>query len=207
MTDTLSDIDPESLVDGLELTDDGKFVLHYGNEASVRRALARLARACGWAVVREEVVVPGWGRIDLVLAQTVNAAPYIVELKLELTKPAAIRKAFQQVDGYSRWWTANKGQRSTPLLAACVVDVEAIQPAADAYLHVHLASVSRLMDLLHTDSMAMPMQVELANDRLAELERQVAVHRAARDALLSPLPSSNFADLVGTWFGAWPGGS
>jgi hypothetical protein len=101
------------------------------SETDLRRSLASVAYAYGWDV-REEVVIPGWGRIDIVLGDTDGT--YLVELKIELTKPARIRKAFQQADGYGRWWAANVGRPADTILVGLEVDAAALATVADAYL-------------------------------------------------------------------------
>jgi hypothetical protein len=101
------------------------------SETDLRRSLASVAYAYGWDV-REEVVIPGWGRIDIVLDAPDET--YLVELKIDLTKPARIRRAFQQADGYGRWWAANVGRPTDTILVGSKVDEAAVAVVADAYL-------------------------------------------------------------------------
>jgi len=101
------------------------------SETDLRRSLASVAYAYGWDV-REEVVIPGWGRIDIVLDAPDET--YLVELKIDLTKPARIRRAFQQADGYGRWWAANVGRPTDTILVGSKIDEAAVAVVADAYL-------------------------------------------------------------------------
>lgn len=72
----------------------------YATESTLRDALADFAHAYGWDATTEHHI-PGWGRPDLYL--TAPDSPTIaVEIKLALAKPAAIRRAFQQADVYSK---------------------------------------------------------------------------------------------------------
>lgn len=89
------------------------------SEADMQQSLADLAHAYGWFVTRE-VAIPGWGRLDLVLAPTlIETDKYhiVIETKTEIRRPAQARKAFQQADGYARW-IASQGYRSRVILTA-----------------------------------------------------------------------------------------
>lgn len=128
---------------------EGRTWVRFNNEAELRRALATIAHGYGW-LVEEEVVVPGWGRIDLVLRQSELSHPRLVELKLDLRKPSAIRRAFQQADGYGRWWVQHHCEPATVTLAGADVDAEAMDPVARAYPEVGWRTVSDLMARLCT---------------------------------------------------------
>lgn len=122
----------DSLFGGITLGDDDFPTVYLAkSETALRRSLASVAYAYGWDV-REEVVIPGWGRIDIVL--DAPGETYLIELKIELTKPARIRRAFQQADGYGRWWVANVGRPTDTFLVGAEVDEAAIAAIADAYL-------------------------------------------------------------------------
>lgn len=101
------------------------------SEADLRRSLASVAHAYGW-LVDEEVVVPGWGRIDLILRDGFGH-PRLVELKLELTKPARIRRGLQQADGYGRWWTQKYGQAVNTYLVGLDFNRTEVDALATAY--------------------------------------------------------------------------
>lgn len=177
----------EILADGLSIANsESGFHLTYTDEASVRRALARLARALGWAVVREEVVIPGWGRIDLLLrARSEDSIPYLVEIKLDLSKPANVRRAFQQVDGYGRWWEMQHGGPSYPILTSCTGSAELILSVGDAYPAVRYASVQRLMTTLLMGIASSPAdRLGIARARLEQAEKELQIQRRAVDLLV-----------------------
>ncbi len=173
----------EILADGLSLGGPkNPFHLTYTDEVSVRRALARLARAYGWAVVREEVVVPGWGRIDLLLqAASDQSMPLLVEIKLDLSRPAAIRRAFQQTDGYGRWWEKQTGAASRPLLTYCTGNAELIESVGDAYPAVRHQPVGDFMFTLCASQDSPAERRDLARSRLAQAERELAIQRRCAD--------------------------
>ncbi len=176
------------LVDGIEVTATGSFRLHYTDEASVRRGFARLARASGWFEVQEELVVPGWGgRIDLFLRADRASAPYVLEFKVDLTLPANIRRAFQQVDGYSRWWTAEHGEESIPILVACKQDGPALSRIADVYPQVTYWGVGALINRIVAGGLrpddASCHRARIAMQRVHLLEQELRVHRAALAAV------------------------
>lgn len=111
------------------------------SETEMRRSLASIAHAYGWDV-REEVVIPRWGRIDIVLEA---GATYLIELKMDLTKPAKIRRAFQQADGYGRWWANNHGRSVSTLLVGAEMDQSAIDVVADTYYAVWARSIPSII--------------------------------------------------------------
>ena len=176
-------------VDGIEVAADGGFRLHYTNESSVRRGLARLARAAGWFEVREEVAIPGWGTIDLLLRSARGEAPVLLELKLDLTRPATVRKAFQQIDGYSRGWTAEHGEQSIPILSACKQDIATVDRISLAYPQVSYKPVSAILGYLAQAPGAVPVRYEAAVQRAAVLRRELALHDAAVEAVRRYLPA------------------
>lgn len=167
------------LVDGVE-TLDNDFELHYTDEFSVRRGLARLAYAYGWAVVREEVVIPGWGRVDLLLQETdEDDWPYLIEIKLDLSRPSTIRRAYQQADGYGRWWEQTHGGGSYPILAAVTIDVDHMNSIGSVYPSVQwrtVSSMTRLLCGLGDDCAGRKVR---AAARLAQVEAELVLHRAA----------------------------
>lgn len=167
-------------VDGLAVLDDG-FHLSYTDEASVRTGLARLARGLGWGVVREEVVIPGWGRVDLLLHEVCELDwPYLIEIKLDLTRPSVIRRAFQQADGYRRWWRQEYSQHCHPILAAVKFDAVAVGRVATAYREVTPIGVGSLMAKLPNFGWRQRQRAACAKRRVQLLEAELGLHRAAQ---------------------------
>jgi len=130
----------------------------FRNESDMRSGIARAAEAYGW-IAREEVEVRGWGRIDIVLRAVPGPVdsriapefvPLLVELKVDLRKPSDVRKAYQQVDGYSRWWAKEKGEPNTPVLCAHRADEDLIRSIGDAYPNVAYRSVEQVLRGLRT---------------------------------------------------------
>lgn len=117
-------------------------VVSYRTEADMRRGLAKLAFAYGWNV-QEEVVIPVWGRIDLVLRDTAPGS-ILIELKRSLAKPSEVRRGFQQADGYGRWWTTNRGEPAQVILSAGSATVD-IAPVATAYPEVRFLLLGQVM--------------------------------------------------------------
>lgn len=163
---------PKNVKPRVSIREDGLFYVSWSNEAELRAGLARVARAYGWWV-REEVVVPGWGRIDLVLRRAVTAKPFLVELKLALNKPNEVRRAFQQADGYGRWWTQHHGEANTPIVCSSKPNMDIIQPVADAYPAVPYRSVKSLLRGL--------LWWEVDRDRLEAARSRVADARRELD--------------------------
>lgn len=152
------------------------------SETDLRRSLASVAYAYGWGV-QEEVVIPGWGRIDILLSAAQQT--FLVELKIDLTKPASIRRAFQQADGYGRWWTNNKGTPADVFLCAAEMDDAAIASVAAAYPMVGPKSVGNLLGFL-----------EYGGTRSGRSARAIrAKVRAARAALVSEFHAAAAARL------------
>lgn len=145
-------------------------------EADLRRNLATFAHAFGW-LVQEEVVVPGWGRIDLVLRDGVSVTR-LVELKLDLTKPARIRRAFQQADGYGRWWTQSYDMPADVSLVGARLDREACAPVMGAYPSVGCTDVPGLMGLIKFSG-SRRMRLTRAARRVEAVDQVAAVCRTA----------------------------
>ncbi|KND45333.1 hypothetical protein IQ64_07600 [Streptomyces stelliscabiei] len=165
----------------------------YSTEADARTAFRQLAEAYGW-LAREEVVIPGWGRIDLVLRSTEAASPVLIELKKELKKPSEIRKAFQQADGYGRWWALHKDESVTSLLVGMECDWAQVQPVADAYPQVKSLSGAGFMTNLFNWRLDPGTRAPRARERLASLEALLAIHRLAveemdTESTQSPYPT------------------
>lgn len=129
----------------VRMISDCGFGIRYRSESDLRASLAEVAALFGWDV-EEEVVVPGWGRIDLVLRPSRVAKPYLVELKLALKKPNEVRRAFQQADGYGRWWTKEKGEANTPLVVADAPNLSIVTPVADAYPAIPFRTVDDFLN-------------------------------------------------------------
>lgn len=127
----------------LRLSESGHPVLTYNSEADIRINLAKLAYAYGWDV-EQEVVIPGWGRIDLVVSDT-SPGSILIELKLALNKPSEVRRGFQQADGYGRWWVANRGEPAQAVLAAADASAGLVAPVAVAYPEVQFHLVNHVM--------------------------------------------------------------
>lgn len=160
----------------LRMSDHGAPVINFASEAELRTGLAKLAFAYGWQV-REEVVIPGWGRIDLVL-HDYSPTSYLIELKQSLTKPSDIRKAFQQADGYGRWWTTNREQPAQVILAAAEARDSLIKPVAAAYPEVQYLDAGHVMDGLAVWG-APEARVLTAGRRSSDLAALLQVHEYA----------------------------
>lgn len=149
-------------------------------EADLRRSLASVAYAYGWDV-REEVVIPGWGRIDIVL--DAPGETYLIELKVDLTKPARIRRAFQQADGYGRWWTNNIGRAADVILVGAKMDDPAVSAVADAYYTVVPRSVGSLIYFLENGGHAKDARALRARGRASRAAFVATFHQIAADRL------------------------
>lgn len=132
---------------GIRLDAEHGPIVSYRTEADMRAGLAKLAYAFGWTV-REEVVIPVWGRIDLVLCDSAPGS-ILIELKRALTKPSEVRRGFQQADGYGRWWVANNGEPAQVILAAGAASVD-VAPVATAYPEVRFLLIGQVMAGLAT---------------------------------------------------------
>lgn len=159
----------------------GLFQVRYQSEADLRRALANLARLCGW-LVEEEVVVPGWGRIDIVLREDPTTPPRLVELKLELLKPSQVRRGFQQADGYGRWWTKTKEEPAETYLVAAEHAKEHVSSIGDAYPSVEFLPVPHFMTSLWVWGDT-TLRASCAADQLAEMQTWVEMQSRAVDLL------------------------
>jgi hypothetical protein len=166
----------------LWLNEDRAPVIHYGSETAMRQGLAKLAYAYGWSVT-EEVVIPGWGRIDLALAEPGEFRAILIELKQRLDKPADIRRAFQQADGYGRWWVGNRDEPAQVILSAGAAKTELIQPVAAAYPEVRFQTLGQVMAGLLTWGRP-GSRLFAASHREQELTELLAVHRYVNDELL-----------------------
>lgn len=165
----------------VHMTSDGRPQIQYRSEADIRRGLANLAYAYGWDV-RQEVVIPGWGRIDLVLS---DGAPgsILIELKADLATARDVRRGFQQADGYGRWWRTNRDEPATAILAAAAVTENIIGPVASAYPEVGFHLVGEVMDgLAHWGDI--DSRRFAATKRLENQEQLLRVHQYATDRLL-----------------------
>lgn len=130
------------------LHDDERFEVTYRDEHSLQESLKELAHAHGW-VTESEVVVPGWGRIDLILHEShAKEFSWVIELKTDLTRLSTIRKAFQQADGYARW-LATQGVNRRVVLAAAEVDFSLANDLAYGYRDsVQLVSAGMLVNTI-----------------------------------------------------------
>lgn len=181
---------------GVRAGDNGGLRVGLGiNEATLRRNLASAAHAYGW-LVEEEVVVPGWGRIDIIIRDGV-AAPVLIELKLDLTKPARIRRAFQQTDGYGRWWAQERGEAVDTILVGAKVDSAAMTAVHRAYPHVGWTNAGGLLQEFadRGNDDARIVRRRRCVDRLAELRGLVSAYEAAREAL----PADPVYDVLGAF--------
>lgn len=153
------------------------------SEARIRTALASLSFLHGWDV-QEEVVVPGWGRIDLILRDGVSA-PTLIELKIDMTKPARVRKAFQQADGYGRWWTECKRETPNVVLIGVDVDSAILDPVASAYLSVHCMAIGLFIGFLETGGTkaGRSKRAEVMRARRAGANRLAELHRVAEESV------------------------
>lgn len=150
--------------------------LLYTGEIEARKGIAAWARALGW-IVREELVIPGWGRIDIVLRDSEESWPFLIELKLSLCKPAEIRKAFQQADGYGRWWS-QQGEPNTVIVVGLTIDEAAVGLVQDAYPAIAGVSAARLLHGL--PELGTPrLRLERSQARLVEVARSLAIHQLA----------------------------
>lgn len=84
--------------------DKRRLFMQYASEDQLRDSLAEWAWLAGWEVDTERHL-PRWGRLDLAVA--CPAVSVVAEIKTELERPSAIRRAFQQTDGYRKVLPAN----------------------------------------------------------------------------------------------------
>lgn len=157
---------------GLRLDTENGPIISYRTEADMRRGLAKLAYAFGWNV-QEEVVIPVWGRVDLVLWDS-SPGSILIELKRTLAKPSEVRRGFQQADGYGRWWVTNRGEPAQVILAAGAASVD-VAPVAAAYPEVRYLLVGQVMAGLITWGNP-SLRLGVASERADELFRLFEVH-------------------------------
>jgi hypothetical protein len=163
----------------LEADADRMVIKHWTCEADFRRQLARLAFVYGWDV-REEVVIPGWGRIDIILDDADRPDyPILTELKLELRRPADVRRAYQQADGYGRWWKTTKGQMAEVVLTALDYDKDLVRSVGDAYPEVSFYPTGHYMGLLPQWRVKSTQRWMQARVRLEDARRALGVHELA----------------------------
>lgn len=160
--------------------------VRWSDETSLRKGLASIALAYGWTV-EEEVVVPGWGRIDIVLRNPGAGDVSLIELKLDLTKPAKIRRAFQQADGYGRWWASNRGSAANTYLVGAADAAALVGAAADLYPAVRYLNLSTFIGFLDFCGNR-ETRARVATRRRSELQAQIAIFDAAIAALETELP-------------------
>lgn len=172
--------------------EDGTFRFTYTDEASVRSVIAKVARAAGWFEVREEVQIPGWGTVDLVVRSAAGRPPVLIELKLELTRIANVRKAYQQVDGYTRGWRAVFGEDSVAMLSACQQDADSINRVGQAYPKVQRAPVRELINALIVMDERITERRDLSVARAADIRRELAFH----DAVLAQVERNALCEVT-----------
>lgn len=160
--------------------------IRWTDEASLRKGVAEIAWAYGWRV-EEEVVVPGWGRIDLILHDAGTGFTRIVELKLDLTKPAKVRRAFQQADGYDRWWAANRRTTCSTYLVSPNGEPGLLASTGHLYPAVGHLDLSTFLGLLAVWGARLARHAA-AVERLESLHAQVRLQQAAVARLISQPP-------------------
>ena len=166
------------------------------DESDLQRGMAEYAELHGWRA-QCETVIPGWGRLDLIL----HAAEYddyaaVIEFKTKLVKPSLIRKAFQQADGYKRWLEMNNKYFGVVWLSANEIDEAAANDAAYAYREsVRLIHPGVIMNFISASH-----RVE---DRVARarLVHERAIHRAriatrAHNQMLAHRHQTRLADAM-----------
>lgn len=169
-----------ALTRGLSIDEStGEPQISWRTEAHLRSALSMFAYLHGWST-REEVVIPGWGRIDLVLKDR-SPGSILIELKRDLSKPSEIRRAFQQADGYGRWWKTNMDEPATVYLAAATASDD-VAPVAEAYPEVGFRLIGDVMDGFTTWGQPLH-RVSAAAERRAATEQLLALHRYAHGRL------------------------
>lgn len=148
-------------------------------ETELRLSIASIAHAYGW-IVEEEVPVHDGGRIDIVLYDG-DRPHHLIELKLDLTKRARVRRAIQQIDGYGRWWAHKGGKPASTHLVGLTVDLPMAVGMADAYPSVNVFSVEQLLYGLRIwgDPCGRRFRRIVAAQRLADLQRVSGAYRAA----------------------------
>lgn len=168
---------------GITLQDDYVTIFKAPTENDLRRSLASVAHAYGWNV-SEEVVIPGWGRIDLIVEA---CETYLIELKLDLTRPARIRRAFQQADGYGRWWTANRDRATDVFLVGAQIDHVAAGPVARSYPSVGLHTLGQVLNFFESGGSKFGRNVRRAQSsrRTKDADALGDAYRVARDRMVN----------------------
>lgn len=171
--------------------DDGTTV-RYAGEAQLNLGIASVAHLHGWTVERE-VVIPGWGRLDLWITNAAGTRSFAIELKQRLDRPALIRKAFQQAEGYRRWIFDADTDVFEMILSAPepTSDQAAVRTVERLYPGVHFKGVGQVLYLLTEPStfreeFELIAQRERAHERLVVAQRESALRAAALDRF--PLP-------------------
>lgn len=145
----------------LSINAEDRLTVHWTDEASLRDGLAEFARLYGWKV-RTEVVLPGWGRVDLIAEN--RATQYVIEIKLRIDRPSLLRKAVQQLDGYARHLPLEPGMTRALVVMAPKIKCSAWEVEA-AYPDISIINCNQLMTSLMKDE-------EGLEERLIRAERQ-----------------------------------
>lgn len=170
----------------------------YRNEADIRDAIAAHAWALGWDV-QTEVVIPGWGRLDVLLWSEVpsmrDGLQVAIEVKRALSTPAAARRAFQQADGYRLWLKRDRSDRYDRdpvgmipheirvILTAPTFDLDACSQANRLY-DVELRSVRDVLDEVSYEASTVQHRALTAWRRVeASRRHQVVLERASADLM------------------------
>lgn len=157
---------------------DGQPKIVYTDEASLRDGLAGLAYLAGWDVETEHHVV-GWGRPDLYLR--CDDRQVAVEIKLDLTRAATIRKAFQQADVYAK----ALGPDVEVILTAPLVDMALAEQYDLAYTEVWFMDTGFFWNWIHGTTVGMRQRHLTALAR----QRRIAEDLAISTAILRELSS------------------
>lgn len=161
------------MTDHLHVVDD-RPQIRFTDEASLRDALAHLAFLAGWDVETEHHVV-GWGRPDLYLRDP-SGYELAVEIKLNLTRAASIRKAFQQADVYAK----ALGPDVEVVLTAPEVDRSLAEQYDLAFADVWFLDTNRFCDWLYGAKRGMRER----HLRALARQREIAEHLALSVAIL-----------------------
>jgi hypothetical protein len=151
--------------------EDGQPFVMYGSESDLRDALHAYADSYGWNV-KTEVHVPGWGRIDLLIRGAWR--PWVIELKVAVSKPALLRRGLTQVHGYAASVAQTMERSTRSILCAPKFPDWAQEMASTAYPDIELITVSELMGELDIYSGGLR---ERASDRLRAAEHEAEVRR------------------------------
>lgn len=175
----------EDLQSPLYIQDDLVHV-QYRDESQLRDALARYAWLAGWNVDTEHHL-PGWGRPDLYLTAP-ESDNFAVELKINLTSSAAVRRAFQQAEMYRTALTDRP--LTTVLLVAMEFDETLIRQYDRRFIHVEFCDLYLFMYRLQTEE-GTESRHRIALHRHSQLlsEMQVSTH------VLGRMASDNYSPL------------